>query len=1202
MERTEFSDFWAACQKDDVSTRTAEALSGPAIEAAVFALRALILESDAEGDFLVRREAGVFSTSPGLIFNGVRTAILGLIDDSADSQAAFRQTLQNRTREALCLCILPRSDFNIWPLDDAEMHVSAGSAIPVYRSDLEALGRSKTSLSTLLEYKLFRRLVLDKPDAATRYHEYQFDEFIHALRSPTRARFAPLADIISELAENPDDWVAHPLAPRVSRILEERRGCLLVGPSSSGKSVLCFQIGRHRLLAGANVLYLNLGTVSTEPLDVLTTFLGKSQFGIPDLIVVDDLQSNPATTRYILAVSNLVRRAAVRLPIPVLASSWTDFALEASTWHEQCFPFAIQSTQVRDAILRQYGGGISDEIIRMLVARFGDDLLLLRLALQQAKRVGTQPLLKNVAEQLWKQRTEDSIATEAVAVKATLIAGSLGRYDISAPIRFLEHEAKVEDHDIELLTRTRLLRRHGDYVSMGHRSLCALLSDWLGAKGGWKLLGQEGGPRDTAGVVLDYLRSLGSRLTVDSLRALHARAGLKDRPLLNRRAIALIEIWRAFDAIVERIERQQEKDPTWNAVPSSAMFAIQALAEVGKPELALNSLRFLREHWIIENGKLKVLLQGLNTHLDFQGIKMAMLEEDERTSPQEARWASAGEVDFDRFHQTWLSGVILSAEAAGQQPTSELTKLAESVEALQLPSGSFYPERVPWSTARVLLGLGACGRNIHTSRAVARSVSWLLRLHTEGGALRDGLWLSGTGSWNNTLETTGMVLLALAAVGFDVSDRRLFTARSYLVSERPRWTAAGGELAGAQAMQAYLDTGGSWGDVAQEAQRLSQWARGTALWEGATATEKGQLEQTCLVAQIASHLIGIGWTAIRSDLPAFLDSLATPYQYEEELVAVQADVESPLQETPAAVAEKTISESASSSTRPNAILQMLRLLSSISITRSVVVGQYVRYDERVRNQLKDWCARISRPLITPTDVHENFLIWAAPGSGKSFLVQQLALSLGPAVRYLELNLAALPQAEFIEGLRSIGGHPTLCLLDEIDARADELWPYEEMLSTLDINRTSPQGIVIVLVGSHAEGLESMAAGIHERWKGKDLLDRIPADRRFEIPPPMLEDKVMVIASQVREAARLRGTHVVEIEKMLLYYALANQDLHSPRQLSDLARDAVKRLSASDDRLRYDNLFEAGNIRNQRFFAEHLAAANELSGVFVRIDD
>jgi len=64
---------------------------------------------------------------------------------------------------------------------------------------------------------------------------------------------------------------------------------------------------------------------------------------------------------------------------------------------------------------------------------------------------------------------------------------------------------------------------------------------------------------------------------VDSLRALHARAGLKDRPQLNRRAVAVVEIWQAFDAIVERIERQQQKDPTWNAVPSSAMFAIQAL-------------------------------------------------------------------------------------------------------------------------------------------------------------------------------------------------------------------------------------------------------------------------------------------------------------------------------------------------------------------------------------------------------------------------------------------------------------------------------------------------------------------------------------------------------------------------------------------------------------------------------------------------
>jgi len=49
-----------------------------------------------------------------------------------------------------------------------------------------------------------------------------------------------------------------------------------------------------------------------------------------------------------------------------------------------------------------------------------------------------------------------------------------------------------------------------------------------------------------------------------------------------------------------------------------------------------------------------------------------MAAEDVGTSPQEARWVPAVEINIDRFHQTWLTGLILCAEAAGPQPIADL--------------------------------------------------------------------------------------------------------------------------------------------------------------------------------------------------------------------------------------------------------------------------------------------------------------------------------------------------------------------------------------------------------------------------------------------------------------------------------------------------------------------------------------------------
>ncbi len=1183
-----------------------DALAPLSVEMGVRALQTL-LNDNSDISPVIHRDGAILYTSPATWADRLRTVVIGLSEDSVDSRGAMAAAVLDRSREALCLCVMPNAECGVWPFAQSPLSAAAAAAFPIYRDDLDALDRGRVELRSLLEYKMYRRFVLDKPDIALRFHERSFTES-QTREASTHRGFQPLENVLRDLAEDPNEWVSHPYVQRITRALEQGRGALLVGISSAGKSVLSFQTGRDRLLAGARVLYLNLGTVATEPVRPLSTFLGVAPGLPPDLLIIDDLQSNPGLARCLLALSNLFRRASSGSAVAVLGTSWPDFAVEASTWHEQCLPVSVQPSIVRDAIVKQYGRGLSDEILRVVTAKFGDDLVLLRLALQQASRVGARPLLVSVAEELWKQRTDKSAVDEQAVRRIALVAGSLGRYDISSPPRFLSHEARVQDEDLQHLVVTKLLRRNGPYLSMGHRSLCALMCDWLALTDSWRLLGDHGGPRDARTVVLDYLKSLGSGLTVDSLRSLHARAGLKDRPQLNRRAIAVVEVWRAFDAIVERVEQQQERDPTWNAVPSSAMFAIQVLGEVGKPKLAHGSLRFLRDHWSVDrNGHLKVSIDGLTTHKDFEGIRVAMLAEDEQLSPREAKWSAAGDLDFDRFHQTWLGGLVLCAEAAGQQPIIDLVTLAEAAERLQCDGGGFYPERVPWCTARVLLGLAACGRNIHTSRAVERATLWLLRPHSEGGALRDGLWISGTGTWNTTLETSGMVLLALAAVGFDMSDKRLLHARGFLMSEKPRWTAAGSELAGALAIQAYLETGGSWEEVVEEAQRLSQWAKGTAFWEGATATAKVQFEQTCKVAQIAWHLTAIGWVAIKSDLAAFLDALSTPHQYRDDLApSLMPAVASP--SPPSSESEASV---ATSATPTDHVLATLRDLDALSITSSIVVGRYMRHDERVRNRLKDWCGRISRPMTTsPTNIHENFLVWAAPGSGKSFLIQQLAASLSSSVVFVELNLAAMTRADFIGGLQSVAvsSAPTLCLLDEIDSRVDEDWPYQEVFPLLDLNLSIDHTVVFVLVGSRGDGREGMIARMKERPdgserpKGKDLIDRVPADRRFEIPPTTLEDKGMIVAAHVTEAAKLRGARVREMEKMLLYYILTNEDLISPRQLSDLARDAVQRLSIKDDRLRYDNLFEDGDTRNQRFFAAHLDAANELSSVFVRINE
>lgn len=1196
-----FLSYWNAYAneeeaKDSGKTQWSQASLAAGIVRKALRCLAIMMRNGEEGSLSLEELGnGLISVPSHSAVNGLRCSLLAVENVDQQTNSTFIRDIMDRSREAFSLCVLPAASMEIWPLASESIQTGAANIIPLYPVDLDALAAQKINIYDLIIYKLYRRLILDKPDVATQFDPRLINDFVASARKDEKT-LEDLDALLCGISDDPQAWVEHPLYSRTCSALDLDRGCLLIGPSSSGKSVLAFQVGRSYLLRGGSVDYFNLGLGKSNFKELIDIFYPTTPESSHSLVIIDDLQSNPPLAKFLLASASVARRCSLFKPPAVLAISWIDFSREAAAWFEDCLPVAVRPHQIRQKLIHRYRHKLSERSLQQLVNVFGDDIFLLRQSLEQSDEEAGLAQPAHIAESIWKNRTDESKIDKSELTRIALVVGSLGRFDLSTPPGFLYHEAHTTQDAIEKLILSGLLRRHQNKISMGHRSLCSLLSDWLEWKNGWGKLYGIGGPKKTSAVVLDYLRSLGSSLAVDILRALHARAGFKDRPKLNCCAAALVELWEAFNAVLERIEHQQSADATWGNVPSSAMFAVRAFAEVGKPDLFKKSIGFLGRHWRITKRGIEVITTGLATQDDFEQIHLAMREEDSVIAQSEDPYASlAKDIDIDRFHRTWVLGLILCAEAVVNSPENYLDKLANCVEQQQLNNGAFYPARVPWCTARVLLGLAACGRTIDTSPAVESAVNWLLRDRSEGGACSAGLWHSGTGKWNSTLETTGMVLLALAAVGYDCADRCLDAAQAYLLSQRNRWTAPGNELDGALAIQAFLDTGGEWEEVASETQALSRWAKGEALWQGATRSAKESLDQSCKVAQVASHLISIGWTAIQSDLPAFLDALATINLFRNGVIHGKV-------KRPAGAAKPVLALNGTASTA-DLELETIRKVRRISLPECTIVGAYRRQDERIRNQLKDWRSRIERPILSPTNGRENFLIWAAPGSGKSFFVQEIAKSLGDQAIYFEINLARSSRDEFCSQLNRVieCKCPALCLLDEIDARGDETWPYEECFSLLDLNTKHSHTIVFVLIGSSAAGLKGMIQIMLERTKGQDLLDRIPEGNRFEIPGLSLNDRVVIAASQIISAADERQQKLNEIEKLALYYLLKNKELRTPRQLRDLAVTAIQRMSVDDDRLKYDDFFYRGDNRNQQFWVEHQDTAAEISNVFVCVE-
>ena len=279
-------------------------------------------------------------------------------------------------------------------------------------------------------------------------------------------------------------------------------------------------------------------------------------------------------------------------------------------------------------------------------------------------------------------------------------------------------------------------------------------------------------------------------------------------------------------------------------------------------------------------------------------------------------------------------------------------------------------------------------------------------------------------------------------------------------------------------------------------------------------------------------------------------------------------------------------------------------LDWVVLSRYRVVGDYTRHEETVRNTLKDVRHKIAAAFDHPSRKRENYLIWAAPGSGKTYFVQQVATSLLQAIRYQECNLAKCKREEFLASLGQLDAEskPCLCLIDEVDAKPDEAWPYEVLLPYLDASADRSAQFVFVLAGSSGSNLVEMKKQIASRPKGADLLTRIPAGNEYEIPPMNLGDRVLVVLSQFRQAGREVGREIKEVEKLSLYYVALNSRLANARQLHELAVRAIERLPTAEDRIKYDHLFGAGDPENKAFWMQSLPAAAELANRFVMLED
>jgi TolB-like protein/Tfp pilus assembly protein PilF len=281
---------------------------------------------------------------------------------------------------------------------------------------------------------------------------------------------------------------------------------------------------------------------------------------------------------------------------------------------------------------------------------------------------------------------------------------------------------------------------------------------------------------------------------------------------------------------------------------------------------------------------------------------------------------------------------------------------------------------------------------------------------------------------------------------------------------------------------------------------------------------------------------------------------------------------------------------------------LLRSLEEIDLDRYTIVGRYARFDPRLRAALDELRQRLVGALGARGGRPQNFLVWGPPGSGKSYLIQQIAASLPGGVGFVELNLSQLEESRFRSSLQSAWEAPgsLLCFVDEADALAGASWPYELLLSYLEpvTPRTAPTAFV--LAGSGGRSSAEMRRTMEARPKGPDLLSRIPTTNSYEVNPLGVGDRILVSTVQLLEAASAEGIHLRDVEKLALLYVAEHPAYGSARQLRLLADQSAQRIPRGESRLRYDHLFRPGDPENKEFWSRARASAGELVGAYVRV--
>lgn len=657
---------------------------------------------------------------------------------------------------------------------------------------------------------------------------------------------------------------------------------LVCGNSASGKTVAVKQAVQIISTRDYTNTWIDLADVGISMVGLIHSVL-KTNVKDNHVIVIDNVQACPSRLTQLELAINILNQLLPNVNIFTIIISWTSAKAAVTAIYTNLKIITCTGEKLIENLIIENG---QSKYAKQIINNSCGDVLVAHHTIKFICQQGRYPTENEISYLIYRECLhQQEISQEAQ--HAIYHVAALGIFEIHVRERYLISISKLGYRE---LTKKNIIRTYitneGDvYISIGHRSMAHKIVSWLQSV----RVDKSKYPIDMA---INYLK-------IEGNQQIHSTLERLDLELIESEHM-LGDLWHAFLSVKSCIQRQIYKDATWGESVGSMIFAAQALKymsfDTASKELWTQVAQLIRTLWVPSPqekcikyiGEQTKYKYGVSSEIIDFAVKIPETMTEEEKLIEYPNNMLAKNLNCKKLHENWLLGMLLGLEGVAFDDSSSERKkeFLECAYLMQEPDGAFYPQRVCWVTARVIIGLCECGLT-YSDQIVRDSCNWLIEQYKCSSSMvwaieymDCGGWVSGTGSWNTNEQATLMCLSALSHAKYPISHNSdmqytidcIWNYRQKLVAYFIENNTADDTM---WIIDVMMTNNKNLLEMKDEIKSMTAYVR--KIWTQASDLANEKNTESCNVSFMAEELLKIIWVLLTDNIEQLLKGLEQSY-------------------------------------------------------------------------------------------------------------------------------------------------------------------------------------------------------------------------------------------------------------------------------------------------------------------------------------